>query len=281
MSRIIGKTIAIYTTSPPTMARSVAYPTICSGYATASQGNPLLGQRTVTLPSLIRYQRLTGQSVRIGRFRILHPCLPGGFGRHAPRIYRFESLRPSLRDAVSAGQSSMDDEFTIDTVQEGDTILAVAKMADKLMELAGLLKVLSVGTRVQIVQLLKGRALCVGALSARLDVTQGAVSQHLRIMRDAGLVVDEKCGYFVHYRLNEKTLAAWREELDGLLGPAAGASTDTIATTKCVAATTRERAARSGRPWRANPKTAHGQQVGRCHEDVREHLCERGKETIQ
>jgi DNA-binding transcriptional ArsR family regulator len=78
-------------------------------------------------------------------------------------------------------------------------------------ELARLLKVLSVETRVRIVQLLKGRALCVNALASRLDVTQGAVSQHLRIMRDAGLVVDEKRGYSVHYRLHEGRLAECRE----------------------------------------------------------------------
>ena len=76
--------------------------------------------------------------------------------------------------------------------------------------MARLMRVLAVGTRVRIVELLKGRALCVNALAARLDVTQGAVSQHLRIMRDAGLVIAEKRGYYVHYRLNEKTLAAWR-----------------------------------------------------------------------
>jgi len=86
-------------------------------------------------------------------------------------------------------------------------------------ELARILKVLSVGARVRIVQLLKGRVLCVGALASQLDVTQGAVSQHLRVMRDAGLVIDEKRGYFVHYRLNEQTLARWREQIDGLLAP--------------------------------------------------------------
>ena len=85
--------------------------------------------------------------------------------------------------------------------------------------LARILKVLSVEVRVRIVQLLKGRVLCVGALAARLDVTQGAVSQHLRIMRDAGLVIDEKRGYFVHYRLNETTLAKWRGSIDKLLAP--------------------------------------------------------------
>jgi len=101
--------------------------------------------------------------------------------------------------------------------------------------LSRLLKVLSVETRVRIVQLLKGRALCVNALASRLDVTQGAVSQHLRVMRDAGLVIDEKRGYFVHYRLNEDTLAAWREEIDRLLDPKHGVSTDTKGAPKCAA----------------------------------------------
>ena len=112
-------------------------------------------------------------------------------------------------------------------------------------ELARLLKVLSVETRVRIVRLLKGRALCVNALAARLDVTQGAVSQHLRILRDAGLAIDEKRGYFVHYRLNEDTLAAWREEIDKLLDPAVGAGTDMKGAQKCAAAMTRSKAARS------------------------------------
>lgn len=86
-------------------------------------------------------------------------------------------------------------------------------------DLARILKVLSVDTRVRIVCLLKGRALCVNALATRLSVTQGAVSQHLRVMRDANLVIDEKRGFYVHYRLNEETLAAWREAIDQLLDP--------------------------------------------------------------
>ncbi|HUS92415.1 MAG TPA: metalloregulator ArsR/SmtB family transcription factor [Phycisphaerae bacterium] len=114
-------------------------------------------------------------------------------------------------------------------------------------ELARALKVLSVATRVRIVQLLKGRALCVNALAARLDVTQGGVSQHLRIMRDAGLVLDEKRGYFVHYRLNEEALAAWRGEIDKLLDPTHGACKRTKGTPKCAAATRRSKAVASRR----------------------------------
>ena len=95
-------------------------------------------------------------------------------------------------------------------------------MAHQANELARILKILSVGTRVRIVQVLKGRVLCVGALASQLDVTQGAVSQHLRVMRAAGLVIDEKRGYYVHCRLNEQTLDRWRKQIDGLLasGPA-------------------------------------------------------------
>jgi DNA-binding transcriptional ArsR family regulator len=72
---------------------------------------------------------------------------------------------------------------------------------------------------VRILQLLRDRALCVNALAARLDVTQGAVSQHLRIIRDARLVIDEKRGYHVHYRLDEETLERWREATNRLLAP--------------------------------------------------------------
>ena len=101
--------------------------------------------------------------------------------------------------------------------------------------IARLLKVLSVETRVEMLRLLKGRALCVNALAARLDVTPGAVSQHLRIMRDAGLVTDEKRGYYVHYRLNEKTLAVWQETIEELLNPQSGVSPTKKGNPKCAA----------------------------------------------
>ena len=84
-------------------------------------------------------------------------------------------------------------------------------------KLARLFKVLSVDTRVKIVQLLKGRALCVNALSNRLGVTPADVSQHLRILRSAGAVIPEKRGYYVHYRLNERTLSRWKQLADRLL----------------------------------------------------------------
>ena len=112
-------------------------------------------------------------------------------------------------------------------------------------KLARIFKALSVDTRVTIVQLLKGRVLCVGALSAQLDVTQGAVSQHLRILRDAGLVVSEKRGYYVHYRLNEKTLAEWQGQSDKLLDTKQGVRKDRKGARPCAAVMRRRKAVRS------------------------------------
>lgn len=126
-------------------------------------------------------------------------------------------------------------------------ILLVITNMDKPKELARILKVLSSDTRVRIIQLLKGETLCVNALAARLHLTQGAVSQHLRVMRDAGLVVDEKCGYFVHYCLNVQTLAEWREAIDGLLESLSEKDLEKKGGRPCAAATRQKAAARSQR----------------------------------
>ncbi len=113
------------------------------------------------------------------------------------------------------------------------------------IRLARIFKVLSVPARVRIVQLLKGRALCVNALTACMDITQGAVSQHLRVMRDAGLVVDEKRGYFVHYRLNEEALAGWQEHIGTLLDPGNGSGENMKGAGTCAAAMKITKGARS------------------------------------
>ncbi len=82
---------------------------------------------------------------------------------------------------------------------------------------ARIFKVLSVGTRVRMIDLLKRRSLCVNALARALDITPAAISQHLRVLRDADIVIADKQGYFVHYRVNEETLAEWSQTTQSLL----------------------------------------------------------------
>lgn len=118
------------------------------------------------------------------------------------------------------------------------------KEADKL---ARWLKVLSVGTRLRIIQLLNGRALCVNALAHRLDITQSAVSQHLRILREADLVVDEKRGYYVHYRLNEETFSKWKESINQVLELKVDDCPGKKGKQKCAAAKKRKTDARNRR----------------------------------
>lgn len=77
-------------------------------------------------------------------------------------------------------------------------------------------------TRLRLVKLLAdlepGAALCVNALVDELGVSQPAVSQHLRVLRAIDLVIGERRGYHVHYRLNPVALAAYRRQTLGLLG---------------------------------------------------------------
>ena len=73
------------------------------------------------------------------------------------------------------------------------------------------------GVRLKIMALLRRKTLCVGALAAQVGVTQSAVSQHLRVLRDAGLVASERQGYFTHYRLVETTVEKHMDALRRLL----------------------------------------------------------------
>jgi DNA-binding transcriptional ArsR family regulator len=89
-------------------------------------------------------------------------------------------------------------------------------------KLARIFKVLSVNTRVRMIALLKERPLCVNAMARTLEISPAAVSQHLRVLRDADIVAPHKRGYFVHYRINEATLAEWNQMAVGLLEPNEG-----------------------------------------------------------
>jgi hypothetical protein len=56
--------------------------------------------------------------------------------------------------------------------------------------------------------------MCVGDLAAQLPVTRPAVSQHLKVLKDAGLVGEEAVGTRRIYRLDAAGAAALREQLD-------------------------------------------------------------------
>jgi DNA-binding transcriptional ArsR family regulator len=69
-------------------------------------------------------------------------------------------------------------------------------------------------TRRAIVEHLAERPRAVGELAALLPVSRPAVSQHLKVLKDAGLVSDQAVGTRRVYRLDEAGVSALRDQLD-------------------------------------------------------------------
>ena len=81
---------------------------------------------------------------------------------------------------------------------------------------ASLFKALSDGTRLRMIELLARRTYCIRALSLKLSLSESAVSQHMKILRDAGLAEGVKYGYYTHYRLCREPLEALAQALHAL-----------------------------------------------------------------
>src|SRR4030043_1756122 len=85
------------------------------------------------------------------------------------------------------------------------------------IEPSEIFKVLSVETRVKIIDLLKAQ----GPLGAKdiaitIGITTAAVSQHLKILKQAGLVRSERKGYWIPYSIDEKAMEDCRQLLNAV-----------------------------------------------------------------
>ncbi|MBS4539560.1 winged helix-turn-helix transcriptional regulator [Clostridium sp. D2Q-11] len=74
---------------------------------------------------------------------------------------------------------------------------------EKILEV---LKAISDEKRYRIINLLLQHNFCVKALAKRLNLSQAAISQHLKVLREVGLVKGEKIGYYTHYTVNKEIL---------------------------------------------------------------------------
>ena len=84
-----------------------------------------------------------------------------------------------------------------------------------IIEPAEIFKVLSVETRVKIIELLKTQGpLGVKQISENLGLTPPAVSQHLKILKQAGMVRSERQGYWIPYAINVEAMENCRKVLD-------------------------------------------------------------------
>jgi DNA-binding transcriptional ArsR family regulator len=79
-----------------------------------------------------------------------------------------------------------------------------------------MLGALSDPTRQTVLTLLRRRPSTVGELAGQLPVSRPAVSQHLQILKTAGLVEEERRGTRHYFRLNPKSLAELRAHIDSM-----------------------------------------------------------------
>lgn len=87
-------------------------------------------------------------------------------------------------------------------------------------KLAEFFKALGDETRLKIIRMLSEKEMCVCEVIDRLDLSQPAISHHLKILRQAGLVKDTKEGKWVYYALDESAFIKYGEELNKILaGP--------------------------------------------------------------
>ena len=71
-------------------------------------------------------------------------------------------------------------------------------------------------TRRRIVTLLLGHNYCVSELARTLGISESAVSQHLKILKEADLLYGEKRGYYMHYDIDREKLRALARDIHGL-----------------------------------------------------------------
>ncbi|WP_424537062.1 ArsR/SmtB family transcription factor [Sphaerisporangium viridialbum] len=90
------------------------------------------------------------------------------------------------------------------------------------------MRVLADPLRLQIITLLATESLCVCHLAEETGAKQTNLSNHLRVLRRAGLVETEPCGRFTYYKLRPATV----EALAASLGELAAAAYETATAEK-------------------------------------------------
>lgn len=74
------------------------------------------------------------------------------------------------------------------------------------MPLQETLKALADPTRRQIIQLLKSGRLSAGNIGEHFNITAAAISRHLSILKEAGLIRDTREGKYIFYEVNLSVL---------------------------------------------------------------------------
>ena len=69
------------------------------------------------------------------------------------------------------------------------------------MEISQVLKAMSHPIRLQMVELLLQRRMCVRSLARHFEVSEPTISVHLKVLKKVGLIIGEKKSYYMHYQV--------------------------------------------------------------------------------
>jgi ArsR family transcriptional regulator, arsenate/arsenite/antimonite-responsive transcriptional repressor len=151
-----------------------------------------------------------------------------------------------------------------------------------------ILRAIGEENRLQMIGLLLKGDLCVGALARILNMSKPAVSQHLKVLREAGLIRGEKFGYWTHYRVETELIQQCSDYLQELinLNPDAKETDQLICLQKEKSETNPERRSlqmcknccEQPDKLKTKPGECTPEQIKECHGDNQEHSCEDKKE---
>lgn len=87
---------------------------------------------------------------------------------------------------------------------------------DEATRLANIFKALSHPVRVQLLQFIHDGdgELCACNIEQHFDLTQPTISHHIKILRQAGLIISENRGVWIHHRIHPQGLAIIQTWLD-------------------------------------------------------------------
>lgn len=147
-----------------------------------------------------------------------------------------------------------------------------------------MLRALGDETRVQILKILLEHDLCVGALARVLNVSKPAVSQHLKVLREAGLVRGEKRGYWTHYEVKRELLQEISQFLQSLANYHKGEDYRCPRTEEIEPGEGRrvlpmcKNCCEQPDKLKSTPEKCTPEQIEECHGHKKEHPCECDKE---
>jgi DNA-binding transcriptional ArsR family regulator len=148
------------------------------------------------------------------------------------------------------------------------------------MELSKRLKALADDNRLRIIEILMKSDLCVGALARTLGISKPSVSQHLKLLREAGLVRGEKRGYWTHYWVDKEVLseiALQLHRLGGGTGPREAvcrrAVIEPLNEHEKENVVMCQNCCQNPEKLKDKPEGCTPDQIRECHGDAKEHPC--------